>query len=153
MSGSASTAAVDSNGPAPGGILEQMIDVGQISFTRVLPLGGLTNLLTINFTNAFLWGPNGASGVNYIDSTATGSVVFTSDFMDFTGYNIRDFSFGLSGLAPPLQIGNNGLLRSFTADTAGTFSVGIPEPATWAMMIMGFVGVGSALRSRRKAYA
>ncbi len=28
---------------------------------------------------------------------------------------------------------------------------GIPEPATWAMMIVGFAGVGSALRSRRKA--
>ena len=26
----------------------------------------------------------------------------------------------------------------------------VPEPATWALMIMGFAGVGAALRNRRK---
>ncbi len=30
---------------------------------------------------------------------------------------------------------------------------GIPEPATWAMMIIGFGAVGSAMRSRRRALA
>jgi len=25
---------------------------------------------------------------------------------------------------------------------------GVPEPATWAMMIMGFMGVGAAVRRR-----
>lgn len=29
-------------------------------------------------------------------------------------------------------------------------AVGVPEPATWAMMLIGFGAVGGALRSRRK---
>ena len=27
----------------------------------------------------------------------------------------------------------------------------VPEPATWALMIMGFTGMGAALRHRRRA--
>jgi hypothetical protein len=30
------------------------------------------------------------------------------------------------------------------------FSIGTPEPATWALMLAGFAGLGAALRSRRK---
>lgn len=30
---------------------------------------------------------------------------------------------------------------------------GVPEPATWAMMLMGFGGLGAALRTRRRALA
>jgi choice-of-anchor C domain-containing protein len=30
---------------------------------------------------------------------------------------------------------------------------GVPEPASWALMIMGFGGVGAAMRSRRRAQA
>jgi hypothetical protein len=29
----------------------------------------------------------------------------------------------------------------------------VPEPATWAMMILGFGAAGSAIRSRRRALA
>lgn len=30
---------------------------------------------------------------------------------------------------------------------------GVPEPATWAMMIMGFMGTGAAIRRRRQGFA
>jgi len=160
MSGTASTPAGTSG---PGGvILEQMVDSGTISFTRVTPYNGLTNLLTISFTEAFLWGPEGSRGVNYIGSSATGTVTFTSDFLDFSGTTRRDFAFALTGLSVPLTIGSNGLLTSFTGDTTGIASAdgrirvppgAIPEPATWGMMIMGFAGIGAALRSRRRVSA
>jgi hypothetical protein len=45
------------------------------------------------------------------------------------------------------------------ADNGGGFSVtvagpsGTPEPATWAMLLSGLLGVGAALRSRRKVGA
>ena len=39
------------------------------------------------------------------------------------------------------------------ADVTTTRSVGVPEPATWAMMIVGFGLVGSVARSRRVAKA
>jgi hypothetical protein len=31
--------------------------------------------------------------------------------------------------------------------------VGVPEPATWAMMILGFGGVGAVMRQRRRGVA
>jgi len=36
---------------------------------------------------------------------------------------------------------------------ASGFTGGVPEPATWAMMLVGFGGLGAALRSRRKSVA
>jgi hypothetical protein len=55
--------------------------------------------------------------------------------------------------------GGNGELYTYGAglpafDAAGTLSVGgVPEPATWAMMLTGFFGLGSVLRRRRAALA
>ena len=37
--------------------------------------------------------------------------------------------------------------------TSGRSILGVPEPATWAMMLTGFFGLGSALRRRRAALA
>jgi hypothetical protein len=34
-----------------------------------------------------------------------------------------------------------------------SFSLGVPEPQTWALMIMGFGGAGAMLRSRRRSLA
>ena len=39
-----------------------------------------------------------------------------------------------------------------TADSF-TLSIGVPEPATWAMMICGMLGLGAVLRRRRMAAA
>jgi hypothetical protein len=33
------------------------------------------------------------------------------------------------------------------------FAVGVPEPATWALMLAGFGGLGAAMRARRKTAA
>jgi hypothetical protein len=33
------------------------------------------------------------------------------------------------------------------------FQIGVPEPATWAMMLFGFGGLGAALRSTRRGFA
>jgi hypothetical protein len=45
--------------------------------------------------------------------------------------------------------GNDGFkLKSITLETAP-----VPEPSTWAMMILGFTGMGAALRARRRAVA
>ena len=35
----------------------------------------------------------------------------------------------------------------------GDATGGVPEPATWSLMLMGFGGLGAAMRSRRKAVA
>ena len=35
-----------------------------------------------------------------------------------------------------------GTLASFKSDVSGDFSATVPEPSTWAMMLLGFAGLG-----------
>ncbi|MBX3482089.1 PEPxxWA-CTERM sorting domain-containing protein [Phenylobacterium sp.] len=56
---------------------------------------------------------------------------------DFGGYNVNKIVLSSSG-------------NSFEVDTAaGAFAAGVPEPATWALMIGGFMATGVMLRRRR----
>jgi hypothetical protein len=41
------------------------------------------------------------------------------------------------------------ILKQVRIDRAGEFNTGVPEPATWAMMLLGFGGIGMAMRRRR----
>ncbi len=51
-----------------------------------------------------------------------------------------------------IRFGGNYLLLAATA-TGDPTDGGVPEPATWSMLIMGFGAVGSLLRRRRRAVA
>jgi hypothetical protein len=58
------------------------------------------------------------------------------------------------GTAPPLDYGNPDTLTityldSFTPPTGFTGAL-LPEPATWAMMLLGFGGLGTVLRRQRR---
>jgi hypothetical protein len=44
-----------------------------------------------------------------------------------------------------------GSAETFNVSLVGTPTSGVPEPATWAMMLIGFAGVGAALRRRARA--
>jgi hypothetical protein len=60
---------------------------------------------------------------------------------DFGGYGVNQIVF---------SSGSN----SFEFDNlAGRFQAGVPEPATWTMMILGFMTTGAMLRSRRRVLA
>lgn len=48
---------------------------------------------------------------------------------------------------------NPALSAAATPGGRQAFAFGVPEPATWLMMIMGFGGVGAVLRRRRQAAA
>jgi len=52
---------------------------------------------------------------------------------------VHDFGFGFEG----------GLITTFTLGAVS----GVPEPATWAMMLLGIAGVGAALRTQRSRKA
>jgi hypothetical protein len=55
---------------------------------------------------------------------------------DFGGYGVNKVVFSSSG-------------NSFEFDSLAGSVAGVPEPATWAMMILGFFGLGSMVRRRR----
>jgi hypothetical protein len=119
---------------------------GTVSFHRVTDMA---NLLTLHFTNATLVGAGG-SGALFGTQPGGGTVTYTSDFLDFSGQTAGDFSIGLSGITPGFSA------AAWTADSVGTFASdsanggnGVPEPATWTMMIIGFGGVGALMRRRR----
>ena len=79
-------------------------------------------------------------------SVTTPGGLFSYTFTDVAlagGVNI--FGINLTALAPGFTSG--GASYSFSALTAG----GIPEPTTWAMMILGLGGVGASMRRRKQA--
>lgn len=122
-------------------------------------VAGLFNdLLTFNFSqfgnaNATISSVFQISQNNNIDFS---SVTFNGTSFDIATQGDVEFRF-LQGLAvsPGLQtLGINGTSGG-NGSYAGTFSVAtlatVPEPASWAMLLIGFGAVGSSLRRRRQA--
>lgn len=122
-------------------------------------VAGLFNdLLTFNFSrfgnaNATISSVFQISENNNIDFS---SVTFNGTSFDIATQGDVEFRF-LQGLAvsPGLQtLGINGTSGG-NGSYAGTFSVAtlasVPEPASWALLLVGFGVVGSTLRRRRLA--
>lgn len=61
--------------------------------------------------------------------------------------NFRELVLGGSALAD-INAAAGG--RFAFGGSVGAAGAGVPEPATWAMMLMGFAGLGGALRARRR---
>ena len=59
------------------------------------------------------------------------------------------FDFGTTGVTG-VQLDNTQGFSNAALYTTGTPPPGVPEPATWAMMLMGFGAAGFAIRRRRK---
>ncbi|MEO5492471.1 MAG: PEPxxWA-CTERM sorting domain-containing protein [Sphingomonas sp.] len=88
----------------------------------------------------------------YSDSTNTGFTVNTSS-ADWEQFNIlSNLAAGktLTGFSIFGYVGGNGDPTTYLDDVQIVVrDNGVPEPATWMMMIMGFGMVGGALRQRR----
>ncbi|HET6971712.1 MAG TPA: PEPxxWA-CTERM sorting domain-containing protein [Phenylobacterium sp.] len=90
---------------------------------------------------------------------AGGNVVASFDLQSLapisTPGGVNQFEFrGVASTATDiygLRIGGNYILASGTA--TGALPGGVPEPASWALMILGFGGVGATLRRRRAVAA
>jgi hypothetical protein len=155
---------------AEGSFLYQPVFSGTMSFkstTAITLTGPLfatktfeagANLLTVKFNGAISGNANGSTA-NFNGSTgAENTVLFTSDFLDFSNVTERDYANTLNAITPRLSLGTNGSFNSFRASIGGSFSsdpapvlVGtVPEPASWALMITGFMMLGAALRQSRK---
>jgi hypothetical protein len=152
---------------------------GSFAFTYAGPtrtVGGVTvhagdDLLSGVFLGSVFDGYG--SSASLVDSVLAGGLVsFSSNpFLTFSGLGDESMSLGLTSVKPSTSV-IGGKLTNFTGVSSGQFGadgvtktlgpaflfsglspVGVPEPATWALMLGGFALAGSTLRLRRKASA
>ena len=122
-------------------------------------------------------GISSTSVLSFLDQA--GNVIFSSNIVTFNdpplnqGYNSPGRSFGAVDFPSPSLAGITRFSAIRIVGTVDAFSDpsvtaleydrlsltlglntpvgGVPEPATWAMMLIGFGGIGAAMRTRRKA--
>jgi hypothetical protein len=133
--------------------------MNQISPRRARVFGG-AHLLSGSFTGANIQGIlNSSTGGANFCSDCTGSMVFTSDFLDFSLVTTEAFALNFTSVLSGQQNGfrrtAEGNLTSFRATMSGDFASDplpniVPEPETWAMLVLGFGLIGVSFRRRRK---
>jgi hypothetical protein len=87
------------------------------------------------------------------DTTFGGGYLLATAIGPITG-EVGSPGGGLAGGGNPIPTIGGDLILSSTTTGLGTFTATagvIPEPATWVTMLMGFAGLGAAMRSRRKS--
>jgi hypothetical protein len=99
---------------------------GTFAITLNAPVNGQTNLLSGTITsgaNATLTGKSGGTGASLSASTPpTGSVTFSSAFVQFPGSQTEAFSLALSSVVPSFTDNGSGFLSAFAAAGSLTFS-------------------------------
>jgi hypothetical protein len=132
------------NGGAYGLDLVGYGSTGQISQTIGTVAGRTYNVSFDYSSNPGISGP--AADV-LVNGGAIGSVTGSSGWQTYTGSFLGTGSPMTFALNETLGANNAGVFLDNVSVTA------IPEPATWAMMLIGFGGLGAAMRSQRKARA
>jgi hypothetical protein len=115
--------------------------------------GGGNNYLTGTFDDSVFGG--GSSLVLTASNDQPGeTVTFTSSVIPVVDLSDdRGISFSFTDVSPPASTVGSGASRTlapFAADISGDFSATVPEPATWAMLGLGFAGMGLVGLTRRR---
>ena len=90
----------------------------------------------------------GAPRQNFVNETKTGS-----DFGSIISLAASDSYYGLRFAADGNKyVGYAGVINNGATinDIGFQLAAGVPEPATWALMLAGFGGAGMAMRRRRR---
>ena len=105
-------------------------------------IGGGINYLSGTFSDA-IFGSGSGLVITASNPSPTESVTFTSDVIapDLLAAFDRAASLSFTDVGPDARI-VLGTLASFKSDVSGDFSATVPEPSTWAMMLLGFAGLG-----------
>jgi hypothetical protein len=120
---------------------------GFVDFTLTFDLTGL-NAATAQISGS--WGADnfGTIFLNGVNTGITnGNFGFLSPFAINSGFanGINTLTFQIQDFGPPLAFRVDNI-----SGTADALTAAVPEPSTWAMMILGFAGVGF-IAYRRKA--
>jgi len=122
------------------------IVVNGVTLTR-----GVTNMLSGSFTNGTIIDRtvNGVSKPGILKGTVTGYWSPLATLPSTGSFAIRLSPTGL-GLGWTI-VGANQPLHTFNASGGGTFASGVPEPTSWALMLLGVGGIGAVVRRRKMA--
>ena len=125
-----------------------------------------SNLLSGTFTGLDLSGKiGGSSGAGDVSTLGGDTIVYTSDFLNFTPTINRDFGLTFTSVSPTFAAatGANKALKTFRANGSGQFSSDpaplinglavVPEPGVWMLMVAGFGLVGVSARRRGRVIA
>lgn len=123
-----------------------------------------TNLLSATiFNDADVVGQANASAAGLQASTDAGATIsYSSSVLAFAQGSSYDLGLALNAFANnfKLKYVSNKTIGSFTATAGGQFSSdpaplvnGVPEPSTWALMLVGLGFMGGALRFRARKTA
>ena len=137
---------------------------GALSFTNAtasIPLtvtgpGGMSISDTITASVASGVATSGLNTFSGVTGTHSANTSFTSGLSAFESGSVVNLSY----LADASQgtytgTGPTGLFFGGSANAGGTFEIiynyaAVPEPATWAFLMLGLGGIGAAMRTRRK---
>jgi hypothetical protein len=114
-----------------------------LTFNHDSPLSLSPLLDQVFYIGDGLTGYNNASGTPLTFTAPTGATRLYVGVIDAYGFN------GVTG-----YYGDNPGSFAVTIDLAGVRKLpGVPEPSTWAMMLLGVFGLGSLMRARKPAIA
>lgn len=103
--------------------------------------------------------PLGTTGSPVVGTTRGIYTLITRGFGNVTWGGPQTFTFGNGGAFSVSLRDTNFAINGATTNVVGDFRLisesvaAVPEPATWAMMLLGFGMAGAGLRSRRKQQA
>lgn len=115
--------------------------------------GGGNNYLSGTFDDS-IFGGGSALTLSASTDVPGETVTFNSSVIPVVDLSDnRGVSFSFTDVSPPAGTVGTGASRTlapFAADISGNFSATVPEPATWAMLGLGFAGMGLLGLTRRR---
>lgn len=123
------------------------------------------NLLTASFSGADFVGAGNRGNFSAQRGVGGAVVNYSSGILSQAAqYEMDTFNFEVTQVTPNFAASScdtqfegvllcDDSLVSLGGNTRGTFSAAVPEPGTWALMILGFGGAGAMIRARRREVA
>lgn len=120
----------------------------------IATVAGSTYLLTFDLGSSLFYGLQ--DGVHVTAGGASADFLSTNSGQETNLWETESLSFMATGSSTTISfLGNVGAnyVGLDNVSVTGATSAGVPEPAAWALMLMGFGGLGAMLRRRRLATA
>jgi hypothetical protein len=113
-----------------------------ITSVTLTPLDGTLNALIFDLVNA-----SGSLTLSALDGEGN---VFSTSFAGGLGQNFFTFTTAGGETIASVTVSSTGSFESLRSVRGVFASTAVPEASTWAMMLLGFGAVGSAIRRRKQ---